>query len=61
MLEGQVVSKIELTEKTNFTFYTLNICLEIADIAIKTVQLAMGFLGDQLVASLFANQTNQVE
>ena len=61
MVEGQVVNKIELTEKTNITFYTLNIHLEMADIASKTVQLALGVLGDQLVASLLDNQTAQVE
>ena len=31
------------------------------DIWAKTLQLAIAFLGDQLVASLLANQTNQVE
>ena len=32
-----------------------------AEIARKTLQLATAFPGDQLVASLLANQTNQVE
>ena len=32
-----------------------------AERARKTIQLATAFLGDQLVASLLANQTNQVE
>ena len=61
LVEGQEASKIVLTEQTDITFYTINIRHEMAEIAGKTVQLAMVFLGDQLVASLLANQTNQVE
>ena len=44
------------------TFYTIIIRLEMTEIPRKTIQqLATAFLGDQLVASLLANQTNQVE
>ena len=57
LVKGQVASKIVLTEQTDITFYTINIRLEMAEIASKTVQLAMVFLGDQLVTSLLANLT----
>ena len=61
LVEVQVASQIALAEQTYFTFYTIIIRLEMAEIAKKTIQLATAFLGDQLVASLLANQTNQVE
>ena len=60
-MEVQGASKIALAEQTYFTFYTIIIRLEMAEIARKTIQLATAFLGDQLVASLLAIYTDQVE
>ena len=37
LVEGYIASKIVLTEETNFTFYTINIHLEMAEIARKTI------------------------
>ena len=39
----------------NITFYTINIRLDIAEIARKAIELARAYLGDKVVASLLAN------